>query len=44
VAYTADDRSLLVNEIGKYKGEVLLPDGTVLVTFEADGAWTGTPV
>jgi hypothetical protein len=43
MAYTADDRSLLVNEIGNYSGEVLLPDGTLLLTVEADGTWSGTP-
>ncbi|RCG32712.1 hypothetical protein DQ384_04325 [Sphaerisporangium album] len=31
---------LLVNEIGAYKGKVLLPTGTRLVTVKADGAWT----
>lgn len=32
----------LINEIGSYRGEVLLPDGTVLVTILADGRWTFT--
>ncbi|WP_248961126.1 hypothetical protein [Sphaerisporangium perillae] len=31
---------LLVNEIGAYKGKVLLPTGTRLVTVKADGPWT----
>ncbi|MGW4638383.1 hypothetical protein ACWEN6_07640 [Sphaerisporangium sp. NPDC004334] len=31
---------LLVNEIGGYKGKVLLPAGTRLITVKADGAWT----
>lgn len=35
-----DRRELLVNEIGTYSGEVLLPSGTVAVVVEADGAWT----
>ena len=35
-----DSRDLLINEIGKYSGETLLPSGTVLVEIEADGAWT----
>jgi hypothetical protein len=44
MAYTTDgDRELLVNEIGNYSGEVLLSEGTFLLTVEADGAWTGTP-
>lgn len=43
-SYSLDgDSDLLVNEIGKFKGEVLLPDQTALLTVEADGAWTGTP-
>jgi len=33
---------LLVNEIGRYKGKVLLPAGTRLVTVHADGPWTLT--
>jgi hypothetical protein len=31
---------LLINEIGTYKGKVLLPTGTRLVTVKADGSWT----
>jgi hypothetical protein len=43
-SYSLDgDSDLLANEIGKFKGEVLLPDQTALLTVEADGAWTGTP-
>lgn len=35
------DRSdLLVNEIGNYTGETLLPGGTTVIEIEADGAWT----
>lgn len=33
---------LLVNEIGRYRGRVVLPTGTRLVTVKADGAWTLT--
>jgi hypothetical protein len=33
----------LVNEIGDYSGDVLLPDGTFLITVEAEGAWSITP-
>jgi hypothetical protein len=35
-----DSSDLLVNEIGRYSGETILPDGTVLVAISADGAWT----
>ncbi|TXK43282.1 hypothetical protein [Nonomuraea sp. C10] len=31
---------LLINEIGPYKGRVLLSPGTRLVTVTADGSWT----
>lgn len=34
---------LLVNEIGNYSGEDLLPDGTVLLQITADGAWSFSP-
>jgi hypothetical protein len=34
---------LLVNEIGSYSGEVLLPDGTFLFEITANGAWTLSP-
>ena len=42
-SYTADSRDLLFNEIGRYSGESVLPDGTLLLEIEADGAWTVTP-
>ncbi len=32
--------NLLVNEIGAYTGETLLPQGTVLLEVKADGAWS----
>ncbi|ETK36595.1 hypothetical protein [Microbispora sp. ATCC PTA-5024] len=32
----------LINEIGHYRGKVLLPAGTRLVTVHADGAWALT--
>ncbi|MBE1590099.1 hypothetical protein ACFPOI_03645 [Nonomuraea angiospora] len=41
-SYAEQSRENLVNEIGSYRGEVLLPDGTVLVTVHADGRWTFT--
>ncbi|MEV4011214.1 hypothetical protein AB0J35_11985 [Nonomuraea angiospora] len=41
-SYAEQSRENLVNEIGSYRGEVLLPDGTVLVTVHADGKWTFT--
>jgi hypothetical protein len=42
-SYTADSHDLLVNEIGQFSGQVLLPDGTLLLQVEADGSWSGTP-
>ena len=42
-SYGADDRSLLVNEIGGFSGEVALPGGTLLLQVEADGSWTAAP-
>ncbi|MEU6729924.1 hypothetical protein ABZ917_39995 [Nonomuraea wenchangensis] len=39
-AYGGTDQDTLVNEIGSYRGEVLLPDGTVLIGVHADGRWT----
>jgi hypothetical protein len=41
-AYGSSGRDLLVNEIGRYEGESLLADGTLLFEIEADGAWTMT--
>ncbi|MGY1624261.1 hypothetical protein ACI789_18840 [Geodermatophilus sp. SYSU D00965] len=35
-----DDRDLLVNEIGAYTGETLLPTGTLVLVVEADGPWS----
>jgi hypothetical protein len=40
VTYTALERDLLVNEIGKYSGEVLLDGSTLLVEVTADGKWS----
>ena len=34
---------VMVNEIGKYSGQVLLAKGSFLITVEADGAWTIAP-
>jgi hypothetical protein len=39
-SYGESSREGLINEIGSYRGEVLLPDGTILVTILADGKWT----
>jgi hypothetical protein len=41
-SYSDSGVDLLVNEIGKYKGEIQLPDGTYVVQVEADGAWSFT--
>jgi hypothetical protein len=38
-SFTDDGSDLAINEIGKYKGEVQMPDDTIYVTVEADGAW-----
>ncbi|RBY79797.1 hypothetical protein DQ238_09120 [Geodermatophilus sp. TF02-6] len=35
-----DSRDLLVNEIGSYTGETLLPPGTVVLEVQADGPWS----
>jgi hypothetical protein len=35
---------LLVNEIGRYRGESLLPNRTVLLEITADGQWTFSPL
>jgi len=44
-SYSLDGGSeLLANEIGKFKGQVLLPDQTALLSVEADDAWTGMTV
>ena len=43
-SYTNNGGSdLLANEIGHFAGQVLLPNGTVLLAISADGAWTATP-
>ena len=39
-AFRADDVEYLVNEIGTWRGEVPLPNGTGLITVDADGDWT----
>ena len=39
-SYETSSGDLLVNEIGKYNGEVLLPSGTLIVEIVADGNWT----
>lgn len=40
MAYASGGTDLLVNEIGNYSGETLLPDGTLVLEITADGAWT----
>jgi hypothetical protein len=35
-----DSQELLINEIGKYSGEILIPSGTLALEIEADGPWT----
>jgi hypothetical protein len=43
VAYSGQGNDLLINEIGQYRGEVLLPVGTVLIELTANGPWSVTP-
>lgn len=40
--YSDDGVDVLINEIGRWKGEVLLSNGTFLITIHADGAWNLT--
>ncbi|MGY1617215.1 hypothetical protein ACI797_10770 [Geodermatophilus sp. SYSU D00691] len=35
-----DNQDLLVNEVGAYSGQTLLPAGTLVPTIEADGPWS----
>jgi hypothetical protein len=42
-AHSTYGSDLLINEIGHYSGETILPDGTLLLEIEADGKWTITP-
>jgi hypothetical protein len=43
-SYSADGSGGLANEIGNFKGQVLLPDGTILLEVDADeGTWAMTP-
>ena len=40
IAYASDGSDLIVNEIGSYTGQVVLPDATLLFEVTADGSWT----
>jgi hypothetical protein len=43
-SYSGDGTDGLANEVGEFSGEVLLPDGTLLLEVKArDGTWTATP-
>jgi hypothetical protein len=42
IVYGDEGRDLLINEIGKYSGEVLMPPGLVLISISADGKWSIT--
>jgi hypothetical protein len=42
-AYNGSSVDLLVNEIGNFSGQEILPDGTFLLSVQADGTWTVTP-
>ncbi|MEV6984887.1 hypothetical protein AB0M95_27000 [Sphaerisporangium sp. NPDC051017] len=40
-AYHGDDgKELLINEIGRYNGEVLMPNDTFLLVIKAEAAWS----
>ncbi len=39
-AFTASGRTLLANEIGRFDGQALLADGTLLLEINADGSWS----
>ena len=42
LAWSADGRDLLVNDIGAYDGTVRIDPGAILIVVNADGAWTLT--
>ena len=39
-AYTNKKRELLLNEIGPYTGEKILPNDVVLLTISMNGSWS----
>ncbi len=43
MAFSGDESELLANEIGPFTGQVLLPDGSMLLTVRAAGPWSATP-
>lgn len=43
LSYSPDGSELLVNEIGRFSGQVLIPDGTLLFEVQADGTWSINP-
>jgi hypothetical protein len=43
IGYSPDGQDLMVNEIGKYSGQVQLADGSFFLTIESDGPWTISP-
>ena len=40
IGYSSEDWDLLVNEIGPYNGQAIVPNGTVLLEVTADDPWT----
>lgn len=40
LAWSSDDRDLLVNEIGPYEGTVRIDPSALVIEITADGAWT----
>lgn len=42
LSYSDSGRDLLINDIGAYSGQVVVPAGTFLITIEADSQWAFT--
>jgi hypothetical protein len=42
VTFTDDGRDLIINEIGRYSGEILMPTGLIAIVISADGKWSFT--
>ena len=39
-AYTSTKRSLIVNEVGPYSGQSILPNGTAMLVIKSTGKWS----
>jgi hypothetical protein len=42
VTFADEGRDLIINEIGKYSGEILMPTGLIAIVVTADGKWSFT--